>query len=304
MRGLLACAVLAIAGCGGAQSPSTSASPAIVVEQVGAEPWHVLRYTLAPGFQQRFELTLKVRAATTLTNTVLEDDKRNLDFPGLVLHMLAKVTSVTPAGDASLTYEIENANVLEDVIDPSLRSIAEREATAIRGARSTATLSANGALSNLHADSGARSQSSQRWLTELEVALGNGDVVFPDAPIGVGATWTVTSHPTRRDVHWTRVATYTLRARTETTVDLEATIEMTAGSQALRTEPNASIRLTSARTTSTVHATLPLTKIAGESSSEATAELSYLIVRRHERLSSTTRIQSITSTRSLGDTAP
>jgi len=300
VRALLAC--VAIAGCGGAQTPSTSAAALeIVVEQVGAEPWNVLRYTLAPGFEQRFELTLKVRAATTLTNTVLEDDTNNLDFPGIVLHIRAKVAAITPAGDATLAYEIERANVLEDVIDPSLRTIAEREATQIRGARSTATLSASGALSNLAIEGGSRSQSSQRWLDELESALGNGGVVFPDAPIGIGASWTVTSHPRIRGIQWRQVATYTLRDRTETTVDLDERIEMTAGSQAIRTEPNESIRLTSAVSHSSVHASLPLTKIAGTVSSDATAELSYLIVRRHERPSSTTRIQSITSTKSLGD---
>lgn len=301
---MIASAAVLIAGCGGARPTGAPAPTDIVVDQVGAEPWSVVRYSLVPGFEQRFEVTLKIRAATTLTNTVLEDDKRNLDFPGLVLHMLARVTAVTPAGDAQLAYEVESAGVLDDVIDPSLRVIAEREATSIRGARSTAHLAASGALTRLQAEGDPRSQSSQRWLTELESSLHDSDVVFPDAPIGVGAIWVVTSHPTLRGAHWTRVATYTLRARTETSVDLDATFVMTADSQELRTEPNESIRLTRARSKSVAHASLSLTKIAGDVSSEGTAELSYLIVRRHDRLSSTTRIQSIASTRSLGDIAP
>jgi len=304
VRALLAAAMLMLAACGAAQPPGASAAPAIVIDQVGAEPWSVVRYSLAPGLEQRFELTLKVRAATTLTNTVLEDDKRDLDFPGLVLRMRAHVTAVTPGGDAQLAYEVEGAGVLDDVIDPSLRVIAESEATSIRGTRSTAILSTNGALSNVASENASGSQSSQRWQTELEAALHASTVVFPDAPIGVGAMWRVTSHPALRGVRWTRTATYTLQARSETTVVLDAAIEMTATSQVLRTEPNESIRLTSARSKTRLHASLPLTRIAGDVSSETTAELSYLIVRRHERLGSTTRIQSITLTKPVGDTAP
>jgi hypothetical protein len=120
----------------------------------------------------------------------------------------------------------------------------------------------------------------------------------------VGAVWRVTSYPTLRDVHWTRVATYTLRARTESAVDIDAVIEMTAGSQVLTTEPNESIRLTSATSRSSVHGRLALAKVVGEASTAATAELSYLIVRRHERLSSTTRIDSTSSTALHGDIGP
>lgn len=300
----LAAAVLIFASCGASQTPSVSPAPAITIDQVGTEPWSVVRYSLAPGLEQRFELTIKVRAATTFTNTVLEDDKRDLDFPGLVLRMRARVTSVTAGGDAHLVYEVEDARVLGDVIDPSLHVIAEREATAIRGMRSTAVLSANGAVSDLKLDSRSSSQSSQRWQNEIEAALHASGALFPDAPIGVGATWRATTHEALRGVQWTRTATYTLRARSETTVELDATFEMTAGSQALRTEPNASIRLTGAHSKTTLHGSVALTKIAGDISSETTGELSYLIVRRHERLSSTTRLQSITSTRSIGDAAP
>jgi hypothetical protein len=114
----------------------------------------------------------------------------------------------------------------------------------------------------------------------------------------------VTSYPTLRDLHWPRLATYTLRARTESTVDVDAVIEMTAVSQALVTEPNESIRLTSAQAKSSVHGRLALAKVVGEVSTAATAELRYLIVRRHERLGSTTRIDSTSSTALHGDIGP
>jgi hypothetical protein len=303
VRALLACLV-SLAACGGAQSTSPSAAPDIVVQAVGAEPWSVVRYSLAPGFEQHFELTLKVRAATRFTNTVLEEGTRELDFPGLLLRMRVAVTAVTPAGDADLTYEIEEARLLDDVVDPSMSVFAGREAMSMRGARTTARLSASGAMSNVRAVAASASQAAERWRTELHSALYDTEAVFPDAPIGVGAVWRVTSHPTLRDVHWTRVATYTLRARTASTVDVEAVIEMTAGSQALRTEPNASTRLTSATSKGAAHARLALAKVAGEASTTGTAELSYLIVRRHARLSSTTRIDSILSSRPLDDIAP
>jgi hypothetical protein len=304
VRGLVVCAVVALAGCGGSQTPGASVQPDVVVEAVGDEPWSVVRYALARGYQQHFEVTLKVRATTTFTNTVLEEGKRALDLPGVVVRMRAAVTAVTPEGDADLTYEVEGARVLDDVVDPSLRAAEERDALAVRGLKATARLSANGALSNVRSASGTSSDATRRWMTEIESAIQSSDASFPDAPIGVGAVWRVTSNPTLRDVHWTRVATYTLRARTESTVDIDAVIEMTAVSQALRTEPNASLRLTSATSKSSVHARLALAKVAGDVSTTATAELRYLIVRRHERLGSKLQIDSITSTASRDDIAP
>jgi hypothetical protein len=302
VRALLLGAAVSLAACGAPQAPPHPAPDAITVEAVGDEPWSVVQYALAPGFEQHFELTLKVRGTATLTNTMLQDNRSAQDFPGLVLRMRAKVTAVTPEGDAKLLFEVEQARVLDDVVDPSLRAAVASEIERFRGTQTTARLSPNGTLGDVESTVAASSPS--RWQTEMVSALHANDAVFPDAPIGVGAVWRVTSHPTLRGARWTRVATYTLRARTASTVDVEAAIEMTAESQPLRTEPNASLRLTGGRTSSTLHARIALAKIAGDASAAATTELNYLVVRRHERLSSTIRIDSITSTAPLDDIAP
>ena len=192
--------VLATAvACGGSPNTPRVAKPApsIALLDPGAAPRQRLRYEPTLHVPERSETSLKLRAATTFTNTVLETGHRSADFPTARITERIEVTGFTAAGDALVSCEIEEAAVLDDVVDPAILAPSRTAIAAVKGLRSSWRRAPSGMLSEIVFDAPNASPSMRDQLFNISESIRESSAMFPDAAIPIG--WRIRwSMPSRR----------------------------------------------------------------------------------------------------------
>jgi hypothetical protein len=288
--------VVAVVGCGGSQKVGSpvDAPPQVVILDAGAEPRQVVRYELPEHVAERVQYDVKLRSTTTYTNTVLETGRIEGNYPTVRTVARLEVTGHTPSGEAVVSSEIAQVSALEEVIDPALQRRVADEKALMTGVRSSWRLTTSGYASGFSVEKPGATRETNERLAALADTLGRAPM-FPDAAIGVGARWQVTSMHASGGIEWSRTATYVLAARSDDSVTLQATIEMRAGSQPVTIEPNASVRLTSGTSHTTADLVVPLHGLVDSATAHTTDQLGFSIVRRRQRITST--VQTETSTR-------
>ncbi len=128
-------------------------------------------------------------------------------------------------------------------------------------------------------------------------AIRDAAIVFPDAEIGAGASWEVTSHAASLGIHWDRRTRYTLAKLGDDAVDVQIQTVASAPRQPLRTEPRRSKTLRSAKGMSTGTMTIPLREFAATGFTTTSAEAVFVIVSGQLRLTSTIQVDSRYETR-------
>lgn len=287
------------AACGGSSSSPRSPAPAaaITVLDPGAEPRQRLRYELAVHVPEREEATFKTATDTAFINTVLREGSRHVELPAIRAVGRLEVTAVTAAGDALVSYEIEDAALVEDAPDPRTRRVMEAELAALKGLRSSWRLSPAGLSSELAIVT--RDGRSASRLMQVVEAISSRVPAFPDVEVGIGATWRVTSPYTVGGITWDRTTTFRLTGLAEGTATLTADVVERAGSQALSVEPNASTKLTSASSNGAAELTVPLGKLAPTVTARSNGEANLLIVRGRLRITSTVRNETTFTSKPL-----
>lgn len=270
--------------------------PTIELIAPGAEPRERIRYAPPLGATERVETSIKLRVATTFTNTVLETGRRNADYPTIILKGRLEVTGTTPAGDALVAYVVEDASMLEDVVDPAMLQAMGRYVARMKGIRGSWRMTPIGMI--LDADFQSAPGTRGRYPVVRD-SLDDMALVFPDAPIGLGASWQVTSRHTRSGITSERKATYTLRELTEGQAIVDASIITRAPSQALRVEPNATTTLKSASGSVTAQLLVPRRGLAVAGSAESRVEINLSIVRKRLRITSTVLTETWTTAKRL-----
>jgi len=297
--------VLAIAiGCGSKPLHVTKPEPSITVVDVGAEPQRLLRYELTPDATERMEMTFKIRASTAFTNTVLETGQSSADFPTIKNVTLIKVTSLGADGLASVRSEVENITVLDDVVDPALRTRTQAEVAQLKGSRVSWRMTPSGRISDVAVDAPNASPSARHRLSTFADAVRETSVIFPVAAIGIGATWQVTSEHSSAGVTWNRTVTYRLKALTDLSATIDVQFVMRAPSQALSVEPNASTKLTSGTSSANGELIVPLRGLVATGSAQGTSEMNLLIVRGRLRITSTVQTEMQSSVKPVVAASP
>jgi len=304
-RAVRSLALLVAVGCGASTNTQHPANPAptLSVLQAGAEPRQRLRYELPLHAPERMELSLKVRVTNAFTNTVLETGRRSVDLPTVRIDGRVAVTKITPSGEALVTYELENAVVLDDLVDPAVRRPLEAAMAAMKGWRGSWRMSPSGLLSDIVFDTPNASKSGRNSLSNVDELIPDMSVVFPDAEIGVGATWEVKSRRSMSGVTWERTATYRLRELGASSATVDANVVMHASSQALTVEPNASTRLTSGTVTGSANLSVPLRGLVPTGMSQATSEMNFSIIRGRQRIITSLETQTFVSVKPIGTEA-
>lgn len=261
-------ALLALVACGGAPLPTTQS---FTLLEPGAEPRSVVRYETEPG-TARNAFTYKQRTTTKYENTVMEEGRTDIDLPAIRAISFVTATGVSPAGDADLNIVVADAHVLDDVVDPRMRTVARRAAREMHGKRSQLTRASSGQLMNVEAPDG------------LEDVIRASALVFPHEPIGIGARWSRTTSIEVNKVRWYETTTFTLRDRTSDSVTIDVASEFRAGDQALHAEPNATTRLTGGTGRGSGHFVIPLRGLAVRGKADETRTMKVLITRGHTRI--------------------
>jgi hypothetical protein len=151
--------VLIACGCAGTQRVATTAEPTIHVLDPGVEPRQRLRYELSAQAPEIVETMTKLRLRATMTNTVLETGERDSELPTIKDTARVEVTSVGSDGTATVTWDLAD--------EPSGR-----------------IFDVTTSLPNASGQNHAR-------LSNIAESL--RDAMFPEEPIGIGASWQVSS---------------------------------------------------------------------------------------------------------------
>lgn len=276
---------VAFVGCGGAQTLPTPGPIAIL--EPGAEPRQVVRQQPQLHIPEAIDNSMKLRATGAYTDTTLDTTRSAIDFPTIVWHVTVQANQVDSDGSTRVGGAITNASILDDVVDPRMKPIAAQQAAKLRGVTMSWKLAPDGGSSSIETS-----------LRELPPGLLESWAVvpmFPATPIGIGARWSDTGDISLGGIRWHQTRTFTLTGLDD--ADASLTIDLTAhaDSQAIRTEPNASIRLTSGGLHVTANVNVPLHGVAWTGDSHGSSELDLLIVQGHLRTSTTQSIEAITT---------
>lgn len=183
-----------------------------VVVEAGREP-APLRYTLEKGsgfFTMEMSLTASMQTG--------EEPAESTTTPPMVLTASYK-TKPVGEGKARVDLKFVDASV-EPGGDPEIVAALDEALRALRGKRATMTVDARGSVSDLKMDLGELGST---------VDLQKMTVPLPEAPVGVGAVWTVQQDvPTTAGMAITQVSTYTLKSRQGDEIVLDTSIVQTA----------------------------------------------------------------------------
>ena len=270
-------ALVVLVACGGAQTPA--AVTPIALLDPGAEPREVLRQQPQLRAREAVAVTTKLRSTGEYTNTVLESARSTLDYPSIVTTEEAIGYSASATSPVVVSAVVSDVHVLDDVVDPRMKAIAQRQAKRLRGTSLSWQLEPSGRTSQIRS-------SLRDYVPGLldSWALVPG---FPEAAVGIGARWSQTVDTTLGGIRWTQTRTITLTALDDTTASLTIDVNAHADSQALRTEPNSSIRLTSGNVHATGDIRVPLHGLMWTGDIHASTELNLRIVKGHLRVTTT-----------------
>lgn len=293
MRSVLVAVVAVLTACGGATRYAAS-PPVIAVIEPGGEPRRLVRYA-APALHvpERIEIRLKVRSSVATTNTVLENGRTDVDAPTIRLVVRLEATGATPAGGTRISYEIEEASVLGDLVDPRMRGVLEPEVAALKGVRATWERDPAGVVSQVVLDPATLERANRAGLAGVPDAALQSVVRFPDVPIGTGAIWRTDYDESFGGIHWHTTFTSRVKEISATHVTVELSGVMRAPSQPISVEPNATVRLTSADRSGNQLWVIPLDRLAASGELRERAELNVLVVRGRVRSSATLILERI-----------
>lgn len=290
-----------VAGCGGSQHTSgVLVEPTIKVLDAGAEPRQHLHYELTPHVPERVELTFRLRVDGAYTNTVSGTGHRSAEFPTIKSTVRIEVAALDADGIATVNSIVEDVAVLDGVVDPTIHRMVDVEVKAMKGWQGSWRMAPSGRISDVAA-SAPNGPARSRLVNVADTMRGNA-VMFPDQAVGVGASWQATSRYVLSGVTWDKTTTYRLKALTDSSATVDAETSMRADPQALRVEPNASTRLTSATANATAELVVPLRSLVATATSRGTSEMNLLFVWGRSRLTSSVQTENISSSRPITGT--
>lgn len=282
--------VILFAGCGGPERVEPPSPPSLAVIKHGAEPRQLVSYQLAPG-EQRVTLQTKLRAGASFSNRVAAHGGGSVELPTTKVDATVTVTAVEPDGTATIATAIEQASALDDG-DPQLRERFAAALAATHGVHGVWHLRPDGRTTDLRFAADGATPGTKEQLERISATLTQLAVVLPGEPIGVGATWKVTSTFTTGPIAWTSTATYRLIELADATATIHADLAARAGHQTLMSQPNASSELTSGELYASSDIVVDRHRAIATGSTHGTTELGFEIHQHglHER--SVSRIET------------
>jgi hypothetical protein len=239
-------ALFALAACGSTTTAVRAPNQRLV--NAGSEPRRILRAMPTPHLVEMFDVIQKRRMTARTQDTVLEMHDSGVDLPS------TKISAHLRDGE----LQIDDAVLVDDVLDPRLRVGIARELEKLKGRRFT--------------------------VTEGLPEIGKLSVGLPSEAVGIGADWIADDAPVIDAVHWQRHSTFHVRELTPNAATLDVTVQMRADSQALSVEPNATTRLTSGSGNAAGTVTVRFDRAVSASDMHGTTEVNLLIVRGHARV--------------------
>jgi hypothetical protein len=175
---------LAVAACTRADdgiAPRPPTNDGVTLVTVGEAPQRLLRYQLARGAKSRLELAMDMD---------MEAGGRGGKMPTLAMTLEIAVDDVLPDGNARVRTTIVAAQARERTGAVVPVQLMGQMAQDLTGLTFTGTLTPTGALRDGKLDTKQLPDSLKTQLAKLTQILEQVAMPLPDAPVGVGATWT------------------------------------------------------------------------------------------------------------------
>jgi len=176
-------------------------SPRMVTKLIsaGQEPKSALRFKVAKGDKQYVALTTGMERNTSFDGGVRLPQHELL---GQKLTLLATVTDVAASGDISFEVSIAKAKVIPHM---------ERMVKSLTGLSANFVMSSRGMLKSYSTNvNEGLDPIMKQAIQGMEDNLPSIAIPFPEAPIGVGAKWSVMRPVESQGVNMTYVAVYEL----------------------------------------------------------------------------------------------
>lgn len=210
-RFLSLAAVLSLALC----SATAHAASTVQLVDAGATPHAPLRYQFEAGSIQRATLRTDMQTSLSMGGQQVPTGP----VPPMRMTLSLRVAEVRADGTARMEFEVLSAQA--DGSSPQSAQVNKALAGAAGLAGSYLLDQQGRFIGNIIPRAGTRQQASGELLAQLQENLQQMAAPFPDAPVGQGARWRVTTLNSNGGIRLSQTAEYTLRARSGNRIELD-----------------------------------------------------------------------------------
>jgi len=211
-------------------APASQGSVVALVD-AGVEPREPLRLQLKAGQEQVMLMTMRMGMAMQIGPNKMP----KTDIPAMQMTMNLKVSEITGEGDIRSEFSLDKIEVLPDKTTPAAMV---DQLKAVLGTMTkmsgTSTITTRGIVKsadfNIPADVNPQ---IKQTVESMRQQINQMSVPFPEEALGVGAKWTVTQHLEQQGMKLQQVATWELKGRDGTVVQLASSIVQSAPAQAI-----------------------------------------------------------------------
>jgi hypothetical protein len=209
-RFLSPAAVLSLALCGA----TAHAASTVQLVDPGATPHASLRYQFEAGRTQRATLRTDMQTSLSMGGQQVPTGS----VPPMRMTLSLRVAEIRADGTARMEFEVLSAQA--DGNSPQSAQVNKALAGAA-GLAGSYALDQQGRFIGNIIPAGTSQQAGGELLTQLQENLQQMTAPFPEAPVGQGARWRVTTLNSNGGIRLSQTAEYTLRARRGNRIELD-----------------------------------------------------------------------------------
>jgi hypothetical protein len=199
----------------------------------GAEPRSPLRLAFTLGATETMVMAMQMKTTTTVAG-----GDQTMKYPLMIEHLRMKVTEVKPNGSARIDFVIERANAKEvSGVPPMVVSAVDQALQGMVGMKGYTVITDRGVVEAGDVEVANDAPPTVREMaTKMRESLTQFASPVPVEPVGVGAVWEVTSHPTAGGVKVTQKARQKLVSRKGSQIQTEATVKSIGAPQEMHSD--------------------------------------------------------------------
>ncbi|MCY1005484.1 DUF6263 family protein [Nannocystis pusilla] len=201
----------------------------VTLIEAGAEPREPLRLKLTAGQEQAMVMTMRMGMGMQIGPNAMP----KTDIPPMQMTMNLKVSEITGEGDIRSEFSLDKIEVLPD---PKVPAAMVDQLKSVLGTMNkmsgTSLITPRGIVKsadfNMPPDVNPQ---IKQTIDSMRQQINQMSVPFPEEALGIGAKWTVTQQLDQQGMKLDQVATWELKGRDGSVVQLASTIVQTAAPQ-------------------------------------------------------------------------
>ena len=257
---------------------TVAGAPTVTLISAGSDPKLPLRLTPTVGATQKSTMIMRMAMQMTMSGQEIP-----MKLPGMKMGMSSTVGSVNEAGDATYTFKLDSAEVMDEAgVNPMVASAMKDGISGIVGMNGKAVVTNRGYAKDakLNLPANVNPQMKQ-MLDGFQQSMNQMSTPLPEQAVGVGAKWQVVQKIDQNGMKIDQTATFELLERKGNIAKTKFTLVQTAPAQSIMNDElpaGASAKLKSLKGGGSGTATLNLTKVMpSDSKANISSEVSMAI---------------------------